>query len=190
MIILTGFGSYGKYTINLSSEIVKGFPPEYKGFQIIKKIIPVSWNKSVSLYKRLLSNFNEKPKLVIISGIHSGNKILLEQFGWNFKLGNDVEKKFRFGPIKMWASPLNKSTLKLNKLYSKLNKKSSIAISYYPGFYLCNYLYYWALNLSNKEYPVIFIHIPDKGDKLEIINIIKEILEIIIEFHLIEDLDV
>ena len=190
MIILTGFGSYGKYTTNLSSEVVKEFPLEYKGFQIVKKIIPVSWNQSILVYKNLLSKINKKPKLVVLSGIHSGNKILLEKISWNFKFGDDIGKRIGFGPIKMWAFPWNKSSLNIKEIYSKLSNKTEIAISYYPGFYLCNFLYYWALKLSKKEYPVIFIHIPDKGEKLKIINNMKKILGLIIEHNLIGDLDV
>ena len=190
MIILTGFDSYGKYTINFSSEVVREFPFEYRGFQIVKKIIPVSWSQSIIIYKKLLSKIDKKPNLVILSGIHSGNKILLEKLGWNFKIGDDVEKKYLFGPIKMWSSPWNKSPLNFKKIYSRLDYKTGISISYFPGFYLCNYLYFWALYLSKKQYPVIFIHIPDTGDRSEIVNRFKKIVGIITELYLMRDSDV
>jgi pyrrolidone-carboxylate peptidase len=179
LIILTGFGSYGKYTKNLSGEVVSKFPFEYSGFQIIKKIIPVSWSQSIDIYEKLLRKTGKKPKLVILSGIHSGNKILLEKIGWNLKFGDDVENKFKFGPIKTWASPWFTSTLNLKKIYSMLEYRTEFSISYFPGFYLCNYLYYWALYISKKKYPVIFIHIPDKGNKTDIINKFKNIISII-----------
>ena len=54
MIILTGFGPYGKYTTNLSSEIVKKLQFDNEAFQIRREIIPVNWKQSIKSYKTLL----------------------------------------------------------------------------------------------------------------------------------------
>ena len=183
MIILTGFGPYGKYTTNLSSEIVKNLQDDKLIFQIVRKIIPVSWTQSIKTYKKLLSNLKSHPKLVILLGIHSNTKIHLEKFGWNFKFGDDIENKIKFAPIKINSPPWIKTILNLDLLYSNLKDKKQISISFFPGFYLCNYLYYWALYLSNKMYPVIFIHIPDKGRKNEVTVKIETILTTILKTH-------
>lgn len=188
MIILTGFGPYGKYTTNLSSEIVKKLQFDNEAFQIRREIIPVSWKQSIKSYKTLLSELKSEPDLAVLLGIHSGDMIYLEKFGWNFKVGDDKEKKFKFGPIKVYSPPWIKTTLNLNKIYSNLEDKTKISISYFPGLYLCNYLYYWALSLSKKEYPVIFIHIPDKGNISEYVQKVKMILRSIIKIHLKRDL--
>ena len=99
------------------------------------------------------------------------------------KLSNKNENKFKFGPIKISSSLWIKTPLNLSKIYSNLEDKSTISISYFPGLYLCNYLYYWALYLSKKEYPVIFIHIPSKGDIFECIKKVRKILKVIIKVY-------
>ncbi|MFX0023276.1 MAG: hypothetical protein ACFE9S_13195 [Candidatus Hermodarchaeota archaeon] len=184
MILLTGFGSYGKYKINLSSEVVKDFPHVYLGFKIQKEILPVSWSQCLTNYKKLITKIHGKPKLVVLLGIHSGNNIHLEKIGWNFNLGDDIEKKFKFGPIKIFSSIWISTIINVKRLYSQLGDCTGISISFFPGLYLCNYLYYWALYLAKKEYPIIFIHIPDKGIKSEIIEKLKKVLHKIIELHL------
>ncbi|UCC18463.1 MAG: hypothetical protein JSV62_10135 [Promethearchaeota archaeon] len=183
MILLTGFDPYGNNTTNLSSELVKKFRFNNNGFQIIKRIIPVSWKQSIKEYKNFLLKFNKKLSLVILLGIHSSKKIHLETLGWNFKIGLDNENKFKFGCIKMNYSPWIKTSLNLNQIYSYLEDKKLISISFFPGFYLCNYLYYWALYLSKKEYPVIFIHIPEKGDIFNYIKKVESILKSIIKIY-------
>ncbi|MFW9877073.1 MAG: hypothetical protein ACFFG0_28620 [Candidatus Thorarchaeota archaeon] len=180
MILLTGFGPYGNYATNLSSEIVKNIRFVNKSFHITKKIIPVSWNQSIKDYKNILLNLKKELQLVILLGIHSIKEIHLEKYAWNFKVGIDIENQIKFGLIKVNAPPWFKTSLNLNKIYSYLEDKKLISISYFPGFYLCNYLYYWALYLSEKEYPVIFIHIPEKGNTVEYIKKVEIIVNTII----------
>ena len=185
-LILTGFGPFGHFSTNLSGEIVKRFSFEDDCFSIVKKILPVSWKRSIRTYEDLLSRLASKPLLVILLGIHSSNNFHIENMGWNFKIGKDIDSKFKFGPIKIYFWPWIRTVLNLNKVYSIIEEKTNISISHFAGYYLCNYLYYWALHLSNKEYPVIFIHVPNKGDiskhvkKVEIISraIIKTYLKL------------
>jgi len=188
LIILTGFGPYGKFTSNLSGIIVKKFPFRYQNNQLKKGIIPVSWKRSIDSYKNLLLELRSNPDLVVLTGIHSNKKYHLEKFGWNFKMGEDVDKEFKIGPIKVCPHLWIKTTINLDKVYSVIKDKSYMYISNYAGSYLCNYLYYWALYLSNKEYPVIFIHIPAKGNIIESTKKIEIILLAILKTHFIKDL--
>ncbi len=190
MIILTGFGPFGKYSRNLSSQIVKEFPNQIAGFQLIRENMSVSWKESISQYKIILSELEFKPDLVILLGIHAKMTVDLEVYGWNFMVGSDEENKFKFGPIKLLAPPWIKTPLNIKKIYAALENKTEIVISYFPGFYLCNYLYFWALYLSKKEYPVIFIHIPPKADISEYVHKVKIIIKSIIKIHLNNDLDI
>lgn len=183
LILLTGFGAYGNFAINLSSEIVKKFSCNYEEFLVVKKIIPVSWERSIRTYKRSLLELESKPRLVILLGIHSSKMFHLEKIGWNFKIGGDIDNKFKFGPIKAHFKPWIKTTLKLYEIYSVVEDKRKVSISHFAGHYLCNYLYYLALHLSNKEYPVIFIHVPQKGDITESIKKIDILLKAIIRTH-------
>lgn len=188
MILLTGFQSYGKFRSNLSGEIAKEFSFRIQNFQLKKEIIPVSWQQSIDSYKDLLSKLGSKPDLVVLLGIHSRKKYHLEKFGWNFKMGEDFEKKFKIGLIKVCPHLRIKTTINLNKILSVIKDKSYFRISNYAGSYLCNYLYYWALYLSNKEYPVIFIHIPAKGNIIESTKKIEIILLAILKTHYKKDL--
>lgn len=188
MIIITGFGPYSQFSTNLSSEIVKKVSLKCDKFSLVKKIIPVSWKGSIFLYRKLLSESVFKPELVILLGIHSSKHFHLEKFGWNFKIGNDIDNKFKFGFIKVYSPPWIKTKLNLKKIYPAIKEKTNISISSFGGLYLCNYLYYWALYLSNKEYPVIFIHVPSKGIISECIKKVEMILKAIIMIHFKEDL--
>ncbi|MFW9988401.1 MAG: hypothetical protein ACFFC3_07085 [Candidatus Odinarchaeota archaeon] len=183
-LILAGFGPYGQFPTNLSGEIVNRISNQDKGFSFVKKNIPVSWKRSIRTYKDLLSKVPSKPLLIVILGIHQSNKFHLEKMGWNFIMGKDIDNKFRFGPIKYSSYPFIKTKFNLNELYSILEKKINISISHFAGYYLCNYLYYWALYLSRKEYPVIFIHIPNKGNLIDLLMKVKIILRIIIKLYL------
>ena len=188
MIILTGFGPYGQFSTNLSSEIVKRVSLKSEKFSLVKKIVPVSWKESIFTYRKLLSESAFKPELVILLGIHSSKQFHLEKFGWNFKIGNDIENKFKLGLIKVYSPPWIKTMLDLKNIYPAIKEKTHISFSSYGGLYLCNYLYYWALYLSNKEYPVIFIHAPGKGNITEGINKVEMILKAIINILFKEDL--
>lgn len=180
---MTGFGPYGNFATNLSGEIVKKFSCNYEEFSVVKKIIPVSWKRSIKTYERLLSGLASKPKLVILLGIHSSKMFHLERIGWNFKIGGDIDYKFKFGPIKVYSPPWIKTMLKLNDIYSVVEDKRRVAISHFAGYYLCNYLYYLALYLSNKEYPVVFIHVPQKEDITKSIKKIDILIKAIIKTH-------
>jgi len=181
MIILTGFERYGKYSYNLSCEIVKNFKEKLDDCLIKKVILPVAWKKSIKLYKEILLRIEKKPKLVILLGIYSNNPISIEKTAWNFAIGNDIENKVKFGLIRLCSKLYFKTGLDLKKIYSLLRDKLKIRISNYPGLYLCNFLYYWALYLSNKRYPVIFIHIPYNGKLNRYIKKIETIIKIIIK---------
>jgi pyrrolidone-carboxylate peptidase len=189
-LILTGFGPYKNFATNLSSEIAKQFSLKYDEIYLLRKKIPVSWKQSIKSYKLLLSELNNKPDLVVLLGIHSSKEFHLEKFGWNIKFGVDNEKSFKFGPIKLYSLPWIKTILDLRDIYSNLEDKLFISISNFPGLYLCNYLYYWALYLSKKQYPVIFIHIPARGDLSEIIKKVKFILVAIIKSYFKKELKI
>ncbi|MFX1569609.1 MAG: hypothetical protein ACFFCV_14710 [Promethearchaeota archaeon] len=183
MILLTGFGPFKGHLVNLTSEIVKDLSLGIQNVQLKKEILPVSWKRSIDLYQNLLIETNSKPDLVVLLGIHDDKKYALEKFGWNFKIGEDIEGKFKFGFIKLCSRPLIKTIINTHEVYSAVKDKSRLIISNYAGSYICNYLYYWALSISKGEYPVIFIHIPAEGNVIESIKLIKVIIMAIIKAH-------
>lgn len=182
-MILVGFGPFGKSARNISGEIVKKIKLRNSNFQLIKKILPVSWKRSIDSYNKLLFSLKAPPKLVILLGVHSKKQIRIEKYGWNVAFGKDIDNRFKFGMIKYIFPFRIKTTLDIKKIYSILKNKMDISLSNYAGAYLCNYLYYWGLSLSNFKYPVVFIHIPEKADLNLFVKLIKKILKIIIKMH-------
>jgi pyrrolidone-carboxylate peptidase len=185
LIILTGFEPYGKSTFNLSGEIVKKLELSNVDFPVVKKVLPVIWDLSLISFKKVLTQNTSDQKIVILLGIHESKKFNIEKFGWNFAFGKDNIGKFKLGLIRYNSPFILKTKLNVNKIYSYLQfrEKQKITTSIYPGLYLCNYIYYWALKLSEKKYPVVFIHIPYKIELNIGINIMEKLIKTIISTH-------
>ena len=185
MIFLTGFGPYRKNSVNLSGEIVKKFECSSLNFPVVKKVFYVSWDLSLSSLRNLLTHVKSDPKLVILLGIHEGKNFHIEKLGWNFVFGKDIKNKIKLGLIQYNSPLILRTILNIKKIYSYLQSedRKNITISNYPGIYLCNYIYYWALLLSEKKYPVVFIHIPYKIELSFGIKVIEKLIKTILSTH-------
>ena len=183
MIILTGFGPYGKNTTNISGEIVKKLELTNLDFIVIKKVFPVNWDSSLYSLRKLLNQVKSQPKLVILLGIHESKKFNIEKCAWNFVFGKDVKNKFKFGMIRFKSPFILRTILNIDKSFLRLHNKVKISISTYPGMYLCNYIYYWALVISEQKYPVIFIHIPHKIELNTGTKVIEKLIETSLPIH-------
>jgi len=176
-ILLTGFEKFDNFSSNLSGEIVRYFDDKIQQYSIEKLILPVSWKRSVKVYLEFLKSIQFKPYLVVLMGIHSKKRIYLEKRALNWGFGKDVDGFYKMGFINI-KKPLKINTiLNLKKIYKVLKNSLKLSISHYPGFYLCNYVYYWALDISKNKYPVLFIHIPRKGKLEDYLSYIKRIIE-------------
>ena len=180
-ILLTGFEKFDNISSNLSGEIVRYFDDKFQQYFIEKIILPVSWKRSVELYLKFLKSIKLKPNLVILMGIHSKKRIYLERLSLNWGFGKDMDGFYKMGFINMKKPLKFNTTLNIKEIYKILKNSLRLSISYYPGFYLCNYIYYWALDISKNEYPVIFIHIPRKGKLEDYLSYIKKIIEEILK---------
>ncbi len=110
-------------------------------------------------------------------GIHSKKRIYLEKVSLNWVFGKDVDGFYKMGFINIKKSLKFNTILNIKEIYKALKYSLRLSISYFPGFYLCNYIYYWALDISKDKYPVIFIHIPGKGKLEDYLSYIKRIIE-------------
>jgi len=178
MILLSGFKKFGKFTENYSEIMISNLPNHISGERIEKLILPVSWKRSIHKYMDYLDKLIELPKVVILLGIHSGTQIHIERYSWNITFGIDVDNKFKFGFIEFGNKLRIKSIMDLKKIKLPKSQLKDIKISIFPGFYLCNYVYFHALRVSNMRYPVIFIHLPNKN---EINHFYDTLLDIIVE---------
>ncbi|MBY8980264.1 MAG: hypothetical protein KGD72_07725 [Candidatus Lokiarchaeota archaeon] len=176
-ILLTGFEKYDKLSSNLSGDIVRYFDNKFQQYTIEKIILPVSWKRSVKSYLEFLKSTKLKPYLVILMGIHSKKRIYLEKISINLAFGKDVDGFYKMGFINIKKSIKFNTIINIKKIYKALKNSLKLSISYFPGFYLCNYIYYCALDISKNKYPVIFIHIPRKGKVEDYISYIKKIIE-------------
>jgi pyrrolidone-carboxylate peptidase len=183
-ILLTGFEKFDKFSSNLSGDIVRYFEDKFNQYPIEKIILPVSWKRSVEAYLDFFKSTKLKPYLVLLLGIHSKKTIYLEKYSLNWAFGKDVDGHYKMGFINIRKSLKFNTNLNLKEIYKALKSSLKLSISYYPGFFLCNYLYYWALDISKNEYPVIFIHIPRKGRLEDYLSYIKKIIEGIINYML------
>lgn len=181
MILLVGFEKFGKLTQNLSKEVVKFFPDTLNKTSIMKIILPVSWNNSIIYFKEILNSLESFPDLIFILGIHSRKKVQIEKYAWNWAFGIDELHKFKIGFIKLRRPFRAKTVLNLNKLAKNSAEQNSLSISLNPGFFLCNFIYYWALLISNDKFPVLFMHIPQNGNKKDLIclteNLVKQLIK-------------
>ena len=176
-ILLTGFEKFDNQSSNLSGEIVRSFDDKCHQYSIKKIILPVSWKRSVELYKDFFKSTKLKPYLVILMGIHSKKRICLEKITLNWVFGKDVDGFYKKGFINIKKSLKLNTILNVKEIYKALKYSLRLSISYFPGFYLCNYIYYWALDISKNEYPVIFIHLPRKGKLEDYISYVKKIIK-------------
>ena len=176
-ILLTGFEKFDKHSSNLSGEIVRYFDDKFHQYSIKKIILPVSWKRSVASYLEFFKSTKLKPYLVILMGIHSKKRIYLEKLSLNWIFGKDVDGYYKMGFINIKKSLKFNTILNIKEIYKALKYSLRLSISYFPGFYLCNYIYYWALDISKNKYPVIFIHIPRKGKLEDCLAYIKKIIE-------------
>jgi len=178
MILLTGFAKFGRFTRNLSEQLVRSFPDKVQNQVLEKKVLPVSWKESIKIYGDIIRKI--RYKLVILTGIYSGKKMLIERFGWNFAFGIDNYHNFKFSFIRLLRPIRLKTIINVSKIFNRLQELDNISISSYPGTYICNFLYYWALYLAKGIYPVIFLHIPARGNletmKKGVYEIIRNIL--------------
>ncbi|MBY9004288.1 MAG: hypothetical protein KGD73_09980 [Candidatus Lokiarchaeota archaeon] len=167
---------------NRSEIMILKLPNHINGEKIEKLILPVSWKRSILIYTEFLNNLVELPKVVILLGIHSGKKIHIERYSWNFKFGIDVDNSFNCGFIEFGNNLRIKSAIDLKKIKSRRSHLKDIKISNFPGSYLCNYVYFHALRISMKHYPVIFVHLPHKNGLDNVyyilLDLITEILNI------------
>jgi pyrrolidone-carboxylate peptidase len=175
MIILVGFESFGTSKSNISQDIVNKFDNHFISHKIQKIILPVSWKRSINKYTSTLKRVKQKPELVVFFGAYTKKNIRIEKNAWNLSFGIDEDRKFRFGFVKFSYLIRIKSILNLDQLDRK-KFKYKIDISSFPGSYLCNYMYFKALKISEKNYPVIFIHLPSKSTDSQLFAESKSIL--------------
>ncbi|MEO5915132.1 MAG: pyroglutamyl-peptidase I [Luteolibacter sp.] len=163
-LLATAFGPFAGRLENASSlalhELRKTFPA------LRTRILPVDAVVAPARLKQALRSI--RPDGLIMLGEAAGSKtIRLETTAWNeldFRIPDIAGRQFCPRPILRGSAVSLSSTLPLEKIHNQL-QATGHAISYSddPGRYLCNQLFYVALDYLERNsiaIPTGFIHLP------------------------------
>lgn len=171
-ILVTGFEPFNGGTINPSEQIVQHLAaPE--GVTLIKKILPVEFEKSAIHLKELFCE--HQPDIVLSIGQAGGRaEISIERVAINVDCVKSSNGR-RILPDNAGASPVDKAiaadgapayfaTLPLWKMVEAIQEKGIPAgVSNTAGTYVCNHVMYVSLHQAAVHYPQMkagFIHVP------------------------------
>jgi len=155
-IILTCFTPFGGRDINISHQVVKD--SNYPFF-----ILDVKWKEALEELKEVLK---QEPDYLILTGeALSYSQLTLEQEAHNIASGKDNSGIFKDN-VKIAESGENTYFTTVDCSFSDIHQGHD------AGKYLCNYVYYNALMLTEgKKTKVIFVHFPQPNGKLEAIRV-------------------
>jgi pyroglutamyl-peptidase len=178
--LLTGFDAFGKFPANPTEELLKAMPeilsgetPEGEKFKIVMHclLLPTSGKKAQALLTkafRQLKKFKSSKSFVLLTGqaIPTEN-LRLERLAINFK---DYRIPDNAGDLALDQAidpngpGLLKTSIDLPALKEKLLSAGwPTEISNHAGTFICNEVYYRALQLKRQtrsSSPVLFLHTP------------------------------
>ena len=165
-ILFTGFDPFGKDATNPSWDAVELLPEAAEGVQIVKRHLPVEYDKVAELLRQAIEE--EKPDAVICVGQAAGRvAITPELVAINVKEGSipdnagvfyDGQPIYGDGPAAYFA------TIPVRAIAAGIREAGiPSAVSYSAGAYVCNNTMYHLMDMLKKDYPNIqggFIHVP------------------------------
>lgn len=159
-ILFSGFEPFGGDKINSSWECVSSLPQQIGSAQIEKALLPVDFIKSFSALHKSVEQTN--PDLILLTGqAGKREKITLEKLAINYAreaLGISPPKQNGFLIAEEGSAAIFSSCPVEKLLESLVSQKLPVALSLSAGSFVCNALYYQALN--KLKTPCLFIHLP------------------------------
>ncbi|MFK7850418.1 MAG: hypothetical protein AB8D78_05510 [Akkermansiaceae bacterium] len=163
-VLVTAFGPFGDRTENISSIVLRNLREELP--EIRTRIFPVDSVIAPSGLKQAIRRI--QPSAIVMLGESAAcDCIQLESTAWNEKSFGipDIRGRQPFGePIRSQSPSSLFSTLPLQNIRQKLASHGHLsAISHDPGRYLCNQIFFTALDFlgsENSHIPAGFIHLP------------------------------
>ncbi|MES2658363.1 MAG: pyroglutamyl-peptidase I [Verrucomicrobiota bacterium] len=168
MILVTAFGPFAGRKENASSLALRELKKAHSGIRT--RILPVD---AVIAPVRLRQALRQiRPDGLIMLGEAAGSKtIRLETTAWNeldFRIPDIAGRQIRSRPIRQDSPAMRLSTLPLKEFHALLDEAGhGISYSDDPGRYLCNQLFYVALDYLHHhaiDIPAGFIHLPLEHD--------------------------
>lgn len=182
-VLITSFGNFSDYEMNPSKIIMDFLLVDWdftSKFCIRYLNIPVSYHLVDSFYQ----NLNELYDLILHLGVASNDqKVRIEILAKNQSSGIDIYQ-FAAPPVINSLGPKNlKTTVSLDLIDSfQMDYSDEVVLSNDAGAYLCNYIYFKALE-KNKAKNILFIHTADPIKNKQAISLErqKELIKIITE---------
>lgn len=165
-ILVTGFDPFGGESMNPSWEAVKLLPNTIGGHDVVKALMPCIFVKAgVELEKQIKAH---NPDFVLCVGQAGGRFDLnVEKVAINLMDGRIADNE-GYQPIdtiiQKDGDTAYFATLPVKAMVAAIREVGIPAsLSYTAGSYVCNYIMYEALYLTNKKHPGVkagFMHIP------------------------------
>lgn len=165
-VLLTGFEPFGGYIENSSWAVVMQVVSQgIEGVELCTKQLPVSFKRSAEELRIAVKNFS--PDVIVMLGQSAASdKVRLERIAINMM---DAKNPDNDGvlPDEELISPNGRTALftqlPIKKLCASIAAQGvPVVVSNSCGLYVCNRLYYEALNLCEHapQMKAVFIHLP------------------------------
>ena len=192
-ILISGFKPFNNEYINPALMIIEQIDKFYLDNEIITLELDVEYNNDSI---KLLRKINEvHPDLVLCIGQAGGRKkVMIENYALNMQsasIPDNANLLYEHHEISKNGVPCYQTNIDVLKLKDKVNSEN-FGISYHAGTFICNEIYYSALdfiNSFNLDIKCGFIHVPYIKEQVinkanmpylefnEILNIIYKIIE-------------
>ncbi|MED7788688.1 pyroglutamyl-peptidase I [Francisella sp. 19X1-34] len=165
-VLVTGFAPFGGESINSSWQAVKGLPDIIDGAMIVKKQLPVSFERSTQKLDALIKQYS--PDIIINVGEAGGRSaVSLERVAINVddaRIADNDNNQPKNKKISKTGKNAYFTKLPIYKIDSLVKKQGiPVYISNTAGTFVCNHVMYHLLQLLDKKYPNKiggFIHVP------------------------------
>lgn len=167
-ILVTGFQPFGGESMNPAYEAVKLLPQQIDGASIVKKEIPVVFDKGAEIVRQAIKN--EQPNIVICVGQAGGRAGITPEFvGINYadaRIPDNAGNSPISQSIKSDGENAYFTTLPVKAMVTAMKAENiPAAVSYSAGTYVCNdvmyqLLYYIKTEFKEKNIRGGFIHVP------------------------------
>lgn len=167
-ILVTAFGPFGGREVNASSLVLHELRKTVPGIRT--RILPVDSALAPARLRQAILRI--RPSALIMLGEAEGSTTLrLETTAWNskdFRIPDIAGRRPECVAIRNAAEDSMHSTLPLEEIRAHLEGKGhAVSLSHDPGRYLCNQLFFSALDFLRENampIPAGFIHLPLESD--------------------------
>lgn len=170
-VLISAFKPFYKANNNYSEEVLRYI--QFDDIELTKIILDVVYDECfIELEKKDLSQFD---LIVALGEARSRNELTIEKKAYNISSCSIVDNK---GVLKKDEKIIDNLPNELETSINLEKIKEYATISYDPGKFVCNNLYFHLLNYDSKK--CVFIHIPEcNNDEEKYIKYSKDVLSII-----------